>query len=188
MRVGASIDQWFDRGPSLDLELGVLRPSEYHRPRPLDHRCGYEPPPPVADQNEEMVDRCGIKSLRESTPAPIPAAGRDAHLPPAIAARSARLVGGGLHLHPEQAMVQLCHQIHVGAVTGRQPDQCALAGQPLDSRCLADVPLHPPVDRSLPPVGAADLLGRSHKTMLANASDRKFHVSRGTRSDARMGA
>ena len=69
--------------PGLDLELGVLRPAEDDSSPALDCVSRNEPPPPIADDNEQTIAARASKPLHETAPALIAAASahRDAPAP-----------------------------------------------------------------------------------------------------------
>ncbi|HEX3238827.1 MAG TPA: hypothetical protein VHR18_01685 [Solirubrobacterales bacterium] len=158
--VAIGIDECFEWGPSLDLELRVLRPTQLDGPARLDQVGRDEPATPVPGQGEEVVYLALVKLLGQAGPALVATIGRDADVPASLPPRSFHSVGRGFHLDSQDSFTELGHQVDVGAVPHGQPDEGALAGQPLDGGGLTDVTLCTSAQVALPPVVSARLAHR----------------------------
>jgi hypothetical protein len=85
-----------------------------------------------------------------------------------VTARGRAPLSRRLHLNTQKAVIDLADEIDIGTVPKGDPDERALACQPLHGRELAEVALDPAVDRSLAAMRAGGGRGLWHERMFAN--------------------
>ena len=118
--------QW---AAALDLERGVLRPSEAEPMSDAEGGRRDAPTTTVGNNREEVVAPRGIKSLHNAIPALVATGSADLYLPAQIPEG-----GAGLHLHAKEARSELGHEVVVRTVADRDQDVSPLGREPLHRR------------------------------------------------------